>query len=493
MTSYGSVQRDNMMNDEKDLAFAKAVNVNHDGEQDDEIVVVDEYAVKVVNTSAAAATATADAASSKNDMQLQSMQIAPGSDVEEAVPDHLVKGEVQPSQYRDAWATVLFLMQCAAMLGVAIAYFPYIGQVQAANGTNGTAQNDDFTSTTSQGTDNVSNDTERSGFDFLFLLLMSYVIAGLLTMVALTLMMRYSEALVKISFFVAPLSFFAIAVILSPFGDDTYLMFTWFAFIFSMVSFCCWFFYKKHIPFAAANLRSALTALRMNSATFGLAFLFSTVSFAAMIVWAIALLGVQSKSDSQGQVECSVLHTDDDTVVYQPNQMCDTHPPNPVLMAALLLGFYWTQQVVQNVVHVTTAGVVGSWWFAPMGDPSCCSPTVTSSLSRAVTYSFGSICFGSLLVSIMKVLEYFVRDSNRNGRDCSIFGCILEVRVWIPLLSLKSTSMVCWLTRLNFICFSCIFKSASCTLSAATWSISTRGHLCTLAFTAIPTLKRGRT
>lgn len=111
-----------------------------------------------------------------------------------------------------------------------------------------------------------------------------------------------------------------------------------------------------------------------------------------------------------------------------PN-VCDTHPPNPILIVALVLGFYWTQQVIQNVVHFTiTAVSLDPGGFSPIGDPSCCSPTVMSSLSRALTYSFGSICFGSLIVSIIKVLEYSARFSHRNERACGIDGCILQVR-----------------------------------------------------------------
>ena len=421
-----------------DLAFAKAIDVKHEDHGDDfndaEIVVV----VDAEGSSVKLMDNTRSISAGKTPMA--SMSIGPeGSDDVEAVivSGHLVKGELQPSQYRDSWAAVLFLLQCIGMVGVAIAYFPYIGQAypgdSASNSTFDTSQGDaevasDDVYVGGQGAADSATTTDTSGFDFLLLLLICYAIAGLTIMSTLFLMMRYSEALVKVSFFFAPLLFLCIAFILFPLRDGVSNAFAVAALISSMTTLCCWFFYKKHIPFAAANLRSALTALRLNASTFGLAFFFSTISFAAMIVWVIAIIGVQSKSDSEGPVPCSDLHKNDDAVVYTADQMCG-NPPNSVLIAALVLGFYWTQQVVQNVVHVTTAGVVGSWWFSPLGDPSCCSPTVTSSASRALTFSFGSICFGSLLVSIMQLLEYFARSSNRNGRHFSLVGCILQVRV----------------------------------------------------------------
>lgn len=465
---------------DEDLAFAEAVtvemsaaaNINgkhdesdydrqniHGNDKDETVFMVDSNAVTVLKNETGLAHG---ATSTGRVVTMGSVNIASGSDLEEAtpVPGHqiLVKGELQPSEYRDAWATVLFLIQCVVMVGVAIAYFPYIGQAAkmvSANTTTTAATTAATTATaTSELSDDLTNNTDaddKSGLDFLYILLISYAIAGVTTMLTLSLMMRYSESLVKMSFFFAPLIFIAIFIIRLLAGDAMAVMDAIFALVFSIIIICHWAFYKKHVAFAAANLRSALTALKLNSATFGVAFLFSVISFVALIVSAIAFVGVQSKAGLQGVVSCAVLHKDDDSVVYQPGQMCDTNPPNAVLTVALMFCFYWTQQVIKNVVHVTTAGVVGSWWFAPMGDPSsstcCCStshPSVTaSSLSRAMTYSFGSICFGSLLVSIAEVLKSSTNSSNRNGRDCSILGCILQVGLCVhPVCSWNALRFV---------------------------------------------------
>ena len=56
-------------------------------------------------------------------------------------------------------------------------------------------------------------------------------------------------------------------------------------------------------------------------------------------------------------------------------------------------------QVVKGIMHVTTAGVVGSWWFSPhvRGD------VVLQSIKQSVTTSFGSVCFGSLIVAGVQV------------------------------------------------------------------------------------------
>ena len=62
---------------------------------------------------------------------------------------------------------------------------------------------------------------------------------------------------------------------------------------------------------------------------------------------------------------------------------------NGGIVFLLLVCFYWGHQVISNVVHVTVAGTVGTWWFNPINANSCCSSGVTSSFKRATTFSFG--------------------------------------------------------------------------------------------------------
>merc|ERR1711871_1200381 len=68
-------------------------------------------------------------------------------------------------------------------------------------------------------------------------------------------------------------------------------------------------------------------------------------------------------------------------------------------MFYFLLAFYWGLNVLSNTLHVTTSGAFASWWF---GSADSSNSKVFSSLLRACTSSFGSICFGSLLISIIQ-------------------------------------------------------------------------------------------
>jgi Plasma-membrane choline transporter len=69
--------------------------------------------------------------------------------------------------------------------------------------------------------------------------------------------------------------------------------------------------------------------------------------------------------------------------------------------------------------------VVGTWWWVPTEANSFWSAALSNSVARATTYSFGSICFGSLLVAIvqaLRALEYQSRDSD----DLQFLRCIIQ-------------------------------------------------------------------
>eukprot|EP00536_Pseudo-nitzschia_multiseries_P008216 jgi/Psemu1/305564/fgenesh1_kg.205_\ len=97
-----------------------------------------------------------------------------------------------------------------------------------------------------------------------------------------------------------------------------------------------------------------------------------------------------------------------------------------------LVSFFWTAQVVKNVVHTTVAGTVGTWWFVPGEARNFCSSAVWNSYRRSVTTSFGSICFGSLIVAILQATREIVQSMRpiSSGRDkfmVCVIDCMLHI------------------------------------------------------------------
>jgi hypothetical protein len=81
-----------------------------------------------------------------------------------------------------------------------------------------------------------------------------------------------------------------------------------------------------------------------------------------------------------------------------------------------LFNLYWLSEVVKNVLHVTVSGTVGLFYYQGESTPLYVVP---KALRRALTTSFGSICFGSLLVAVVQTLRYIAQAARANGDNNS--------------------------------------------------------------------------
>lgn len=100
------------------------------------------------------------------------------------------------------------------------------------------------------------------------------------------------------------------------------------------------------------------------------------------------------------------------------------------LLVFITFAGYWITEVIKNVIHVSISGVYGSWYFCankPGGFPK---GATRGAFKRAMTYSFGSISFGSLLVALIQMLRQACSIAQQNeaaqGNALgAIFFCIL--------------------------------------------------------------------
>ena len=75
---------------------------------------------------------------------------------------------------------------------------------------------------------------------------------------------------------------------------------------------------------------------------------------------------------------------------------------------------------------------MATWCFDYDFARNCCSSAVWTSLYRSLTFSFGSICFGSLLLALVRVVRYFVesakqhRDTTEQYEGSGLLVCILD-------------------------------------------------------------------
>jgi len=98
-----------------------------------------------------------------------------------------------------------------------------------------------------------------------------------------------------------------------------------------------------------------------------------------------------------------------------------------IKLAIFFLAFctFWSSQVVRNVVHTTVGGVTATWYFLVGPEENGPPSPLGRSLKRALTTSFGSICLGSLLVSLIQTIRFMVR-SQDDGFCALCVDCCLS-------------------------------------------------------------------
>lgn len=295
------------------------------------------------------------------------------------------KGTKQESKCRDAWAAILFYASVIAIAAVA----GILGVPAITKSMDAAAAED-------------STVTDYSGFVYAGLLAggFSLIFSG----ASLFVMSCCPKLLIKISLlFSLVLSLLAM---LASFASGS-IVGGIFGALFFALSLCYAYYVWRRIPFAAANLNAGLTAVKRNAGVVVVAYVIIAASYAYMFLWFVALVGVY---DREGVCATSG----------SGQESANGGECNPQLawgyFFLLLLAVFWSEQVFQNTIHTVIAGVVSTWWFAPEDANSCCSVAIKDSFVRATTTSFGSICFGSLLVAIIKTLRAMV-ESARNDPD----------------------------------------------------------------------------
>jgi len=176
-----------------------------------------------------------------------------------------------------------------------------------------------------------------------------------------------------------------------------------------------YYFVRARIPFATAILHSSVQAIKENSGPVWVIYGLALVQIAWLALWAFIFTAVYHAAQ---RVVTEVDPVTGNVYQYRVNNSSGLQ----FLQAYCVLSLYWTCETLRGIGHVTTAGVVASWWFTP-GSPA---PT-KSSLKRASTTSLGTICFAGLLVALVQTTRWVLQQARRDALR-EIVDCLLS---WI--------------------------------------------------------------
>lgn len=106
------------------------------------------------------------------------------------------------------------------------------------------------------------------------------------------------------------------------------------------------------------------------------------------------------------------------------------------LVAFTVFTVFWISEWLKNTIHTIISGVYGSWYFCSRNFPT---NATRGAAKRALTYSFGSISLGSLIVAIINFLRQLAASASQQdaasgdliGACCwCVASCLLGFLEW---------------------------------------------------------------
>jgi hypothetical protein len=185
------------------------------------------------------------------------------------------------------------------------------------------------------------------------------------------------------------------------------------------------------VPFVAVNLKVALQGIGHNLGTYLWAIFFTYLCVVFVLFWFYTLFGLSFLL----HIQCEDRKYPDETIHWEKDDDDDCQMGGGVFLL-LVLSLYWTTNVIINYLRCTVAGVMATWLYAKDDARCCCSCAVWGSLMRGATYSFGSICLGSLFQGVVSCVRCVIasakrnRDNMNNGHNTDCCGglcfCIVD-------------------------------------------------------------------
>lgn len=194
--------------------------------------------------------------------------------------------------------------------------------------------------------------------------------------------------------------------------------------IFTVIIALCYWSMRHRIPFTVCILKVVMDVMKRYPQTWLLTLMGSILSGAFSVLFSVVIVATYMKYDDKiNNPGCSV-----------DGGSCS----NGKLIGLLVLTFfcgYYISEVLRNVIHCSVSGVFGSWYYFSKSDQGMPKWPAFGALKRSLTYSFGSICFGSLVVTILEttraILRLIINGVIGGATDNGWLLCLTFIADWI--------------------------------------------------------------
>ncbi|KAK5012829.1 plasma-membrane choline transporter-domain-containing protein [Cryomyces antarcticus] len=200
-------------------------------------------------------------------------------------------------------------------------------------------------------------------------------------------------------------------------GGIVFLIFS----IFTVVCFVSWI---PRIPFSVLMLQTSIDVSKRHGHVYLVSFIGGLIATAFGAWYSVTLVAVYAHYEPGNNPACSTGAGG-----------CSSAKVIGLIVFITFAG-YWITEWLKNTIHTTISGVYGSWYFCSKNFPK---GATRGAARRAVTYSFGSISFGSLIVAIINCLRQACSIAQRQEAGqgnavaaiaLCVLGCFISILDW---------------------------------------------------------------
>ncbi|OZJ02166.1 hypothetical protein BZG36_05241 [Bifiguratus adelaidae] len=341
------------------------------------------------------------------------------------------------NRFNDFWAAILYLIDLGAFIALAV-----IGiRNYAVTPKSGAPL---YTSPTQPGYGGYpSKATGTPTFDeqaiimFLFVALVGFV----LTVIYFIYANRFPRQFIKTTFALSIIVYFGIVIFYFVYQYwSAAVIFLVFAILYA----CCWFWWQDRIAFASVMLETVTSIIKRHPGTVAIGIAALLLQTAFSVLWTFTVVGCYQ-------------------VYYEGSQ--GSNAKLNIIMIFLVFTYYWTTQVIAYTIHTTIAGVFATYYFLS-GTGQEPKNTTCASLKRATTTSFGSICYGALLIAAFNLFRYFLSMAQQQTDNpicafilCCVQCCAIQIQALMEYFNYYAYTQVA------------IYGKDFCTAARDTWTI----------------------
>ncbi|KAG5416760.1 PNS1 [Candida metapsilosis] len=186
--------------------------------------------------------------------------------------------------------------------------------------------------------------------------------------------------------------------------------------IFGLFAAYCYWRSRGRIPLSATILRIVIDVMKQYPSTLVTAFFGLVISAGFGILFSVVIVSTYVKYKPNA----------DNTACEVGGGSCSQGKLIGVLVFVFFAGYY-ISEVIKNVIHVVISGIYGTWYYLSNSDQGAPRHPALSSLKRALTYCFGSICFGSLIVAFIQLVRQLLNIVRSQFVDSFAGECALII------------------------------------------------------------------